>query len=322
MSKYYAVLKGHQKGIYTSWPQCSAQVTGFSGALYKSFPTKLEALAYLHGGQIPEHEKLKAETPLIGHRKIDAAQQAAVVIQQQIILEQGLANLMKSNLDIVIDRATHQTGEPFNYGELKLPMVPKGKYETYDRTILNTHHRQVVIYIDGSKRPTVNHRGSGAYCRFNHQDYCQSVPFTAEIGQRYGINPEDFDKLSSPTMEYLAFAHACWSLLQLRLPINDDGSLRIPNPRLRLVFVMDYDGVKHFTEGTWQPKEDYIMKIRNFCVQVIRQLKERGVDVQLFWTPGHKGMLGNELADIMAKSTVAFDSMPNLVQTISTSLND
>lgn len=43
MSKYYAVKIGKQPGIYTSWEECKEQVTGFKGAIYKSFATKEEA---------------------------------------------------------------------------------------------------------------------------------------------------------------------------------------------------------------------------------------------------------------------------------------
>lgn len=41
--KYYAVLKGKITGIFTSWADCEKQVKGFSGAIYKSFPTREEA---------------------------------------------------------------------------------------------------------------------------------------------------------------------------------------------------------------------------------------------------------------------------------------
>lgn len=41
MAKYYAVKKGHKRGIYTSWDECKKQVEKFSGAVYKSF-TSLE----------------------------------------------------------------------------------------------------------------------------------------------------------------------------------------------------------------------------------------------------------------------------------------
>lgn len=46
--KYYAVRKGRNPGIYTSWDSCLKEVKGFSGAVYKSFKTKEDALAFLN----------------------------------------------------------------------------------------------------------------------------------------------------------------------------------------------------------------------------------------------------------------------------------
>lgn len=47
MSKYYAVRKGFKPGIYRSWPECSEQVHGYSGAEYKSFESEEEAKAFM-----------------------------------------------------------------------------------------------------------------------------------------------------------------------------------------------------------------------------------------------------------------------------------
>lgn len=41
--KFYVVWKGKNPGIYTSWDACKAEVHGFQGARFKSFPTKEEA---------------------------------------------------------------------------------------------------------------------------------------------------------------------------------------------------------------------------------------------------------------------------------------
>ncbi|MBD1913740.1 MULTISPECIES: viroplasmin family protein [unclassified Leptolyngbya] len=43
--KYYAVMKGRKLGIFTTWAQCQAQVKGFRGAVFKSYPTRAEAEA-------------------------------------------------------------------------------------------------------------------------------------------------------------------------------------------------------------------------------------------------------------------------------------
>jgi len=47
MSKFYAVKKGRETGIYLSWDECEKQVKGFKGAIYKSFASRDEAEAYL-----------------------------------------------------------------------------------------------------------------------------------------------------------------------------------------------------------------------------------------------------------------------------------
>ena len=43
--KVYAVRKGKKTGVFTSWEECSASVSGFPGAEYKGFLTKEEAEA-------------------------------------------------------------------------------------------------------------------------------------------------------------------------------------------------------------------------------------------------------------------------------------
>ena len=50
--KYYAVKNGRKIGIFETWEECKAQVDGFSGAEYKSFTKKEDALSFLGiGGQ-------------------------------------------------------------------------------------------------------------------------------------------------------------------------------------------------------------------------------------------------------------------------------
>ena len=47
--KFYAVKKGRNTGIFTTWEACKASVNGYSGAQYKSFSTVEEAEIYLNG---------------------------------------------------------------------------------------------------------------------------------------------------------------------------------------------------------------------------------------------------------------------------------
>ena len=45
--KFYAVKSGRTPGIYETWSDCEKQVKGFGGAIYKLFPTKSEAQAFI-----------------------------------------------------------------------------------------------------------------------------------------------------------------------------------------------------------------------------------------------------------------------------------
>lgn len=59
--KIYAVRSGRKTGLFDTWAECQKQVTGFSGAEYKSFATKAEALQFLEGtvsadGSFPDED--------------------------------------------------------------------------------------------------------------------------------------------------------------------------------------------------------------------------------------------------------------------------
>jgi ribonuclease HI len=41
--KFYVVWKGKKPGIYTTWSEAQAQISGFAGALYKSYGSRAEA---------------------------------------------------------------------------------------------------------------------------------------------------------------------------------------------------------------------------------------------------------------------------------------
>ena len=44
---YYAVVKGRQIGIYTTWTECKEMINGYSQAIFKKFDTKNEAEIFI-----------------------------------------------------------------------------------------------------------------------------------------------------------------------------------------------------------------------------------------------------------------------------------
>lgn len=49
--KYYGVRQGHHIGIFDNWTDCQKSIKGYSGAEYKGFMTREEAIAYVTGDQ-------------------------------------------------------------------------------------------------------------------------------------------------------------------------------------------------------------------------------------------------------------------------------
>lgn len=50
-NNYYAVKIGRCVGIYTSWEDCKAQVTGYKGAIFKGFEEKNDAEDFMKAGE-------------------------------------------------------------------------------------------------------------------------------------------------------------------------------------------------------------------------------------------------------------------------------
>lgn len=64
--KYYVVWEGVNPGIYNTWEECKANITGFPNARYKSFKTKQEAIdAYRTGfiSSTPQKSKATSSSP-------------------------------------------------------------------------------------------------------------------------------------------------------------------------------------------------------------------------------------------------------------------
>ncbi len=59
--KFYAVKIGKTPGIYETWAECQEQINGFSGAVYKGFGTKEEAIAFINGKNVKVRKNAKTQ---------------------------------------------------------------------------------------------------------------------------------------------------------------------------------------------------------------------------------------------------------------------
>ena len=62
-SKFYAVRRGAQTGVFGSWDECRQQVHGFKGAQFKSFPTMAQAQQYVNNTNGLVHDADRTQLP-------------------------------------------------------------------------------------------------------------------------------------------------------------------------------------------------------------------------------------------------------------------
>lgn len=89
-SKFYAVRRGRQTGIFNSWEECKAQIDGYSGAEYKSFKTAAEAMDYVLGVQVQKSANTGAVSG--GERK-NIGEKAAVSDGKAVAYVDGSYNI-------------------------------------------------------------------------------------------------------------------------------------------------------------------------------------------------------------------------------------
>ena len=72
--KIYAVRKGHKTGLFATWAECQKAVSGYSGAEFRGFTEKEEALAFLNMETAGRQREQKAEDKL--NQAVERAKQA------------------------------------------------------------------------------------------------------------------------------------------------------------------------------------------------------------------------------------------------------
>ncbi|MBK8167251.1 MAG: viroplasmin family protein [bacterium] len=92
--KYYVVWAGRERGIFTDWGCCKAQVDGFAGARYKSYPTRAEAEDAFRDGPGPATTARRArpagsKSTRQGPRTFTAAEVAEHPAQVKIFADGG-----------------------------------------------------------------------------------------------------------------------------------------------------------------------------------------------------------------------------------------
>ena len=90
--KFYVVWEGRERGIFTDWDRCKAQIDKFAGARYKSFKTRAEAEAAFRGSSeasIGKPHKAVARNTGKVPRTYSAAEVAELPVHTKIFADGG-----------------------------------------------------------------------------------------------------------------------------------------------------------------------------------------------------------------------------------------
>lgn len=105
-SKYYAVRAGRQTGIYRSWDVAKKQVSGFSGAQYKSFSTEAEAQAFMGGQTANKAPQSKPNQSNLGY----------TVVGDNATINAHIARLKPDEAIAFTDGSYNKTTKQYAYG--------------------------------------------------------------------------------------------------------------------------------------------------------------------------------------------------------------
>ena len=78
---YYAVAKGRQIGIYTTWTECKEMINGYSQAIFKKFDTKNEAEIFI----INNSEEVKEVKEVKEVEKIKLVKEVKIVKEVKLL---------------------------------------------------------------------------------------------------------------------------------------------------------------------------------------------------------------------------------------------
>lgn len=97
--------------------------------------------------------------------------------------------------------------------------------------------------------------------------------FSLEINKDFLNVHYGTSDVSNPTMEMLAV------LFALR---EFKGDLKKAD---KIILMADYEGVKHWLDGTWTAKKSYIRRIKD---DIKSEISSQGLDIEFKWIRGHQ----------------------------------
>lgn len=222
--KYYAVKKGRKTGIFDTWTECKTQVSGYSGAVYKSFATKKEAHKYLYEGN-----ENHVFVPKSSQEEYDGTYYAVkegfipgIYLTEEECIEQT------DGCPSIEYRIFHNCSEAAEWmnGTLKSAIKP------------STGKPELIAYVDGSFNEETKVYGSGLIILKGKSEY---------VFKYHGNNPE-MKVMRNVAGEIIAAQKAMEYAYD-----NGFKSIEIRH---------DYEGIAKWCTREWQARKTYTKEYR------------------------------------------------------------
>lgn len=295
---FYAVAKGRTVGIYLTWPDCQRQVTGFTGAKYKKFPTRQQAETFItdNGGSFSGSASDSGSNssadlqPVVG----PPAESVRVLIDNYDEINAACSRIesLKRELDELRGSSSSAATVPSEYNPIpakrqKLsaspvkPVTKLKKYGTY--SFLEDDEGFVHVYTDGScegNGTAVACAGLGVYFGEGH-----ALNTSKPVSGRPTNNCGEIQAASMAIR--LAKEHGI-----SKLTINTDSKFLI-------------DSITKWMPG-WKRKDWKLSTgkpVKNQVDFMELDGELAGGEIEIKWNhvDAHCGILGNERADALAR---------------------
>ncbi len=287
--KYYAARVGKQPGIYTTWEECSKNVLGFPGAVYKSFKTMEEAEAFMALERAP-WEKENSTSAVSRAEKTGSA--SAVSRAEKTGGTSTASRAEKTGGTSTASRA-EKTGSASAVGRVKKaggsPVAGRAKEPVMDFASMSDEESRAVLirYMKDIQLSDAVAFVDGSYNVFTKEySYGMLIYHDGTLYEECrGYDDEMMAEMRNVAGEIEGSMHAMQYCIDKGIESVD--------------IYYDYEGIEKWALGDWKTNKEGTKAYKKYFDEASRKL-----DVNFVKVKGHSGELGNERADYLAKKAL------------------